>query len=162
MASTVIFISHRGNTTGALPYNENNPNYIDSAIFEGFDVEVDLRSKSGSLFFGHDFPQYLVNEEWIDKRKNNLWIHCKDSVSLEYCIDNNLHCFFHQSDEYTLTSKGFVWGYPGTTRSSNKGILVLPEKRIQNKEVSMIGYYGICSDYVYRIKNDSYIPQDIM
>ena len=36
-------ISHRGNVRGAIPDRENRPSYIDCAIGNGYDVEIDLR-----------------------------------------------------------------------------------------------------------------------
>lgn len=146
------FISHRGNLNGSVPKNENSLFYIDNAINNGFDVEVDLRSHLGLLYFGHDFADHLVTEEWINERKDRLWIHCKDRNALEFCIDNSLHCFFHSTDDYTITSKGFVWGYPGTLRASQKGIFVLPEKVCNLKMIDELGYYGICSDKIQQIK----------
>lgn len=146
------FISHRGNLEGAIPKNENSLNYIDEAISQGFDVEVDLRSGLGLFYFGHDFTDYLVTEDWINQRKDKLWIHCKDRNALDYCIDNDLHCFFHLVDDYTITSKGFVWGYPGTLRASNKAILVLPEQVRDLKVITELKYYGICSDKIKQIK----------
>ena len=35
-------IAHRGNIDGAKPLDENNPEYIDTAISKGYDVEVDV------------------------------------------------------------------------------------------------------------------------
>ena len=54
----MIFISHRGNLDGLNPDRENSPDYIDEAIKLGFDVEVDVRTKDGQLWLGHDEPQY--------------------------------------------------------------------------------------------------------
>jgi hypothetical protein len=28
-------------------------------------------------------------------------------------LDNNIHCFWHQKDDFTITSQGFIWTYPG-------------------------------------------------
>ena len=36
-------IAHRGNVSGPKPSQENNPEYIDEALFAGFDAEIDLR-----------------------------------------------------------------------------------------------------------------------
>jgi len=38
----MILISHRGNINGRLESYENAPNYIDSAISKGYDVEIDI------------------------------------------------------------------------------------------------------------------------
>ena len=61
----MIFISHRGNLDGLNPDRENSPEYIDEAIKLGFDVEIDVRTKDGELWLGHDEPQYKVSEMWL-------------------------------------------------------------------------------------------------
>ena len=38
----MIFIAHRGNTKGPNKELENTPGYIDEALDNGFDVEVDI------------------------------------------------------------------------------------------------------------------------
>jgi hypothetical protein len=39
----MILISHRGNISGRISDLENKPEYIESTLRLGFDVEVDLR-----------------------------------------------------------------------------------------------------------------------
>jgi hypothetical protein len=57
-------------------------------------------------------------------------------------------------DDYTMTSLGFVWGYPGTPKISDCSILVLPEKNQDTKYIKDLGYFGICSDYIEEIKDN--------
>ena len=47
-------ISHRGNINGKHEKFENNPNYIDTAIEQGYDVEIDVWFISETFFLGHD------------------------------------------------------------------------------------------------------------
>ena len=35
-------ISHRGNVRGMIKESENNPTYINAAISDGYDVEIDV------------------------------------------------------------------------------------------------------------------------
>ena len=65
-------ISHRGNISGPEPKNENLPIYIDKALEQGFDAEVDLRIIKGKYFLGHDNPEHLVSLDWLDKRKKKI------------------------------------------------------------------------------------------
>ncbi len=74
----MIIISHRGNIRGPIPDKENRPSYIDCAIGNGYHVEIDIRSIDGELWLGHDFPQYKVDHNWLDKRRHYLWLHCKN------------------------------------------------------------------------------------
>lgn len=143
-------ISHRGNTQGSNKSEENHPNYIDKAIAKGFDVEIDLWGlKHGGLpFLGHDHGQYPINFEWLETRSQKLWIHCKDIYALDICFSNNWHYFFHKDDTYTLTSKGFVWGYPGSIPSLNNFIKVLPEVE-ESVDLNVLAKVsGICSDKI--------------
>ena len=88
----MIIISHRGNLEGPLPNKENSLEYIDDAIHQGFLVEVDLWVVSKELYLGHDKPQYKISSEWIEKRKNFLWIHY-GYIGYEQRAKNE-HCFF--------------------------------------------------------------------
>ena len=61
--------------------------------------------------------------------------------------DNNIHYFWHQNDDITLTSKGYIWAYPGKQPIKNS-IAVLPE--IHNDDIS--NCIGICSDIIEAYK----------
>ena len=61
----MILISHRGNTDGKFESWENEPTYIDKAISEGYDVEVDVWFVDNVLYLGHDKPDYGVDFRWI-------------------------------------------------------------------------------------------------
>ena len=146
-------IAHRGNVNGPDPSVENSLEYIDTAINLGYDVEIDLRCESNDFYLGHDESQYHVFMEWLVERKNNLWIHCKDFASLEFLskCDTDFNYFWHDTDDHTLTSNGFIWSYPGQPHSSNS-IVVLPENTETFKfSASEYDCYGICSDYVGRM-----------
>ena len=82
--TTLKIISHRGNIKGPQPDKENRPSYIDCAIGNGYQVEIDVNLRDGELWLGHDEPQYKINHKWIDERADYLWLHCKDfDASLE-------------------------------------------------------------------------------
>jgi hypothetical protein len=44
----------------------------------------------------------------------------------EFPNENLLNYFFHQEDDITLTSKGYIWAYPGKQPIKNS-IAVMPE-----------------------------------
>ena len=144
----MILISHRGNTVGKFESYENEPNYIDKAILEGYNVEIDLWMNDGVLYLGHDAIQYEINYEWLKDRKNKLWIHCKNIEALEWCDEKiEFHYFWHQEDVATLTSQGTIWAYPGKQPIKNS-IAVMPEIYGDN----IIQCLGICSDYIQKYK----------
>ena len=146
-------ISHRGNIIGPNLKRENSPSYIDTAICAGYDVEVDINFTNGKFYLGHDTPDYEITEIWMTKRKYNIWFHCKNleaMVLLKNCgYDANY--FWHQEDDFTITSTGFFWTYPGKELSSNS-VAVMPETK-EFKDIEKA--YAICSDYVEKIKLDS-------
>ena len=144
----MIYISHRGNLTGRIPNKENYPEYIDEAITAGFDVEVDIWLVDKILYLGHDEPQYEIDNEWLVDRVDKLWVHCKNVEALNWIRNTILHYFWHENDTLTLTSKQYVWVYPGK-QPIFESIAVMPE--IHNDRVNKCA--GICSDFVEDYKN---------
>ena len=142
-------ISHRGNTRGPLVDEENRPGYIVATINKGFQVEVDLWLIKDEWFLGHDFPQCNVKEAWLVNHKKSLWLHCKNLAAMnELCAwehSQQLNFFWHQNDDFALTSKGYIWTYPNRPVTEHS-VLVHPE---------LIGQVdpnvaGICSDHIER------------
>ncbi len=148
----MIIIAHRGNLKGPDPINENKPEYLEFAIDKGFEIEVDVWVQSEKIFLGHDNPAFEINIDFLNKFKSKSWFHAKNIEALEfftkYSLDqNDLNYFWHENDDYTLTSQGWIWAYPNKY-SNFKSIAVLPEihkTKIQN-------FSGICTDYVFRYK----------
>lgn len=149
-------ISHRGVLFGPDSDVENNPIEIENCITLGYDVEIDLRVIGRELFLGHDEPTYKISIEWLLQYCDHLWIHCKNKEALSEMFDFNLfNYFWHDSDDYTLTSKSYIWTYPGKPLLKNS-IDVLPEKTLETTEC-LYSYnrrcFGVCSDYIGIIKN---------
>ena len=143
-------IAHRGNIFGPKKEKENHPDYITNAILEGYDVEVDLWRENNKWILGHDFPQYEIREEFLDKLTlgQYLWTHMKNGEALNYAFTNmkykEWNYFWHQEDDFTLTSKGYIWTYPGKRLFQNS-IAVMPECSNYNLE-SLKKCYAICTD----------------
>lgn len=140
-------IAHRGNISGPNLHLENSPEYIDTAL-KTYDAEIDLRVVDDALYLGHDVPQYRITLSWLEERSSKLWIHCKNAEALQYCLQNNLHCFWHNIDDYTITSKGYVWAYPGKENVGDRCILVMPELHWTLQESKLHIVHGVCSDFV--------------
>lgn len=147
-----MLISHRGNLNGRLPHRENEPAYIQEAIDAGYSVEIDMRVCGNDVWLGHDNSQYQVTLEWLQERQGYLWIHCKNREALEFCLSHNLHCFWHDTDDYTMTSSGYVWAYPGKSKAGVLTILVMPELHWSVDLIKQQPCFGVCSDYVAQIK----------
>lgn len=146
----MIFISHRGCIRGPNPELENRPTYIEAALKDGYDVEIDVRYIDGKWWLGHDKSLYNVPFNYLLNDK--LWLHCKNVEALEILSqDTRAHSFWHQRDFYTLTSKNYIWAYPNKIASSERAICVMPEQHQTN--VSSFG--GVCSDFI-SIYRDQY------
>ena len=151
----VILIAHRGNLTGPNPEMENNPLYIDRALEKGYDVEIDIRGSFYTKFYlGHDEQQYMVSPESLFERAGKLWLHAKDIQALHSLTQqaSNFNVFWHQDDFYTITTKGFIWTYPGHTLTP-ESICVMPE-RFDGlyTEQQLRNCAGICTDFVEKYK----------
>jgi hypothetical protein len=136
----MILISHRGNTTGRNLDRENDPLYIDEALRLGYDVELDVWFGDGVFYLGHDEPTYPVSSEYLKNHK--LWCHAKNIKALNELVKQGMHCFWHQEDDVTLTSKGYMWTYPGK-ELTKKSIAVKPDRGADLGDIS-----GVCSDYI--------------
>ena len=146
------FISHRGNLYGKVNDKENNPSYIFEALNLGYEVEIDVWFTNKNVYLGHDKPEHQVNLDFL--QNNKLWCHAKNYEAFELMLDNkNIHCFWHQNDDYTLTSKGIIWAYPGNGNFKN-AIDVMPEMHIDNLKFYRPSCLGVCSDYIANIRKE--------
>jgi hypothetical protein len=140
-----ILISHRGNINGRKPELENSPSYIEEAISQDFNVEIDVWYQNG-FWLGHDAPSYFIEESFLENF--SLWCHAKNSQALIRMSKNPfIHCFWHENDRFTLTSRGYIWAYPSKEVVKNS-IIVLP--KIHNNDTK--GCLGICSNYISSYK----------
>lgn len=139
----MLRISHRGNLTGPNKEQENQPEYVLKALRAGFDVEIDVWLVGDDLFLGHDHPDHKIDLRFL--YHGNFWCHAKNVDVLAFLAQNGFHCFWHQEDDVTLTSRGYLWTYPGKPLTGHKSIAVMPE-RVPGWDVSKA--WGICSDHV--------------
>jgi len=136
-------ISHRGNILGKSEY-ENHPNYVKAALEQGYDCEIDIWYENNKLWLGHDEPVHDISIEFL--RNHKLWCHAKNLNALHKMLENDVHCFWHQSDDFTLTSKQIIITYP---------IKELTEKSVcidLNAEKKYDNIYGICSDNISKYR----------
>jgi hypothetical protein len=143
-------IAHRGNLNGRNPEQENCPSYIQAAVDAGYDVEVDVWYVDGEFYLGHDHGQYHVAVSWLKNMKDVLWCHAKNCSAFEKMLELGLHCFWHENDTYTLTSKSIPWCYPNNyVRNGITVIFGLTEPNLLPDHI-----LGICTDYPQRWRWD--------
>lgn len=145
-----LIISHRGLLNGPDPKRDNNPDAIREVLKMGFQCEVDVRFDGANWWLGHDKAQYKVDRNFLGEKK--LWVHAKDLKTLHELKNRGslIHYFFHDKDDATLTSQGWIWTYPGKELVSNRSICVLPEK-FPKIDWKVAG--GVCTDYPDRYRN---------
>ena len=101
-----------------------------------------------------DNQEIKIGVKWLYERQKKLWIHCKNLQALPILaeLENtndkfDFNFFFHDDDDAVLTSKKFVWVYPGKQPLKNS-IAVMPE--INNDDLSLC--IGVCSDNIIHFK----------
>jgi hypothetical protein len=137
-------ISHRGNLYGPNPNEENNPQYIIDTLELGYDVEIDVWYIDNKFYLGHDYAKYEIDIKFLLNEK--LWCHSKNLDALNEMLNNGIRCFWHQNDDFTLTSDGFIWTYPNK-ETTIKSIIVCLDDTLPNN-LNKNNIYGICGDNV--------------
>jgi len=142
----MIIISHRGNIRGVKQDRENAPSYIDCAIGNGYQVEIDIRVLGGELWLGHDEAQYKVDHTWLKKREDHLWIHCKNADAAKECRIYKSFC--HTSDPFTYTSNGKIWLHDLRYTVDESTVIPLLSKGDLESFVALYpNAYAVCTDY---------------
>ena len=145
----MYIISHRGNLNGPNDPRENSPELILEVLAMGFHAEVDVWYKDEKFFLGHDSPDYEIELEFLVN--NQLWCHAKNIECLERLLKNkNINCFFHDSDDVTLTSKNYIWTFPNKLLTESS-ICVMPEIA-EYSDSDLRICKGICTDYPIEYK----------
>jgi hypothetical protein len=138
-------IAHRGNISGPSK-RENAVEHIQHALSLGFDAEVDVWYING-WWLGHDRPTYLIDNIYTLFDNSKIWWHCKNFEALEKLQGSDLNYFWHQEDDHTLTSKGYIWTYPGKDVGT-RNVIVMPEMVMPVEKIKTLNCYAICSDMV--------------
>mgnify|MGYP007000212530 len=94
---------------------------------------------NGELWLGHDGPQYLTDSTFLNNPK--IVCHCKNKLAIDNLNGWGIHWFWHKVDDYTITSKGWVWSYPNKPSAGHNCIATLPALQLDVSE-----YAGVCSD----------------
>ena len=114
---------------------------VKSLLADGHEVVCADIKPLENWFLGHDFPQYRVTMDFLGIP--GLWCHAKNHAALDRMVENPLiHCFWHQRDDYTLTSKGYIWAYPQKKTSNHTVAVCLKRSTRKIKEIA-----GLCTDY---------------
>ena len=110
----MIVISHRGNLTG--PDGDCRYDKVRRALDLGFDVELDVRSRDGELFVGHDRMLYPLSDLTLTEREaSRVWFHAKDWRAAAAVGASGRLCFCHGDEESAFVANGYghvLWMHP--------------------------------------------------
>jgi hypothetical protein len=96
------------------------------------------------FYLGHDGPEKRVSVDFLTR--DGLWCHAKNVRALAGLQELGCHTFFHDTDDVTLTSRGFLWTFPGKELTPFS-ICVLPERHAPRGS-KLPTAAGVCSDYI--------------
>lgn len=142
------YISHRGNINGPNPDRENDPIYIFEALAQGYDVEIDVWVTNNSMvMLGHDSPMHSVNKKML--QIPGLWCHAKNIEALNFMLEEKVpNCFWHQGDDVTLTSSGYIWTHSDCNTYTPKSIVCHMDAPTPRDMATYRKTSGVCSDYI--------------
>lgn len=155
-----ILIAHRGLLEGPSKDLENHPETLERARSRGYDIEIDLWFDQGRWYLGHDAPTHECTIDWLSSINrthylddHHAWIHAKNIDALYELrrIRWEGHVFWHQNDDVTLTSTGYLWTYPGKTLTP-LSICVMPEWVDMIDRAKELDVHGFCTDHVLLIE----------
>lgn len=142
-------IAHRGLFMGPDKNLENHPDQIDLALSRGYECEIDLWIIDNQLYLGHDGPQYAIKDDYLKNKP--FWIHAKHLASLDWLLTTDYNYFWHQEDDYTLTSHRFIWAYPGQPTTA-RSVQVMPETADPELKNIDFNCFAVCTDWVERVQ----------
>lgn len=142
-----LLLSHRGNVDGIDEKRENSVAYVEEAMDKGYHVVVDTWLVGHQhLVLGTTSPKYPTTLEFLQDVR--VLCNAKNQETLQFLLENKVHCFSRGSSPYTLTSGGLIWAEPGTPVCL-RGIFTMPEHCMKDiTTVSGMPCSGICSNQV--------------
>jgi len=139
----MLLISDKGNISGPNILLENTPDYIDFAIAQGYNVKIDLWYQDSKFFLGTNGPKTQIEWDWLTniERLEYLWINCMNIQTFSFLLENGnaLNFFYNNTDEVTITSKGFPWSNISNQYNTNT---------IACNTTNLDNVIGVCSDWV--------------
>ena len=136
----MILISNLGNLNGPNK-NENNPNYIQNALDLGYDCKIDI-FYNNQLYLN----TYEIDITFLFINHKKLWINCINIDALIFLFNFDCLNLFCQREDFTLTSKKFIWSY---LKINNNNCVTVVNNTY---DIPLFGY-GICSDNIHKLES---------
>jgi hypothetical protein len=145
----MILLSHRGNLNGPIPERENSRAYIDEALAQKYEVEIDIWGMNGKFYLGHDTSQYDVSLDWLLDRSGVLLVHAKNIEALTFLLNTSLRVFYHTNEKHTIiNNSNLIWSHDVSEAGPLSIIPMLDS--VENPPKNVV---GICSDFIARLRN---------
>ena len=144
-------IAHRGLLHGPNHTKENRSITVMAALEREFEVEVDVWYVDGKWWLGHNHPLEEVPLGFLENPA--IWVHCKNTEALRNAT-SGMHHFWHERDNYTINSQGFIWVYPGCGLPVPRPTVAVVTGKHDGELLSamaQIGVAGICTDWPARM-----------
>lgn len=161
-------IAHRGLLEGPSKELENSliliKNNFKKYPFIINEIDIWIEKK---IFFGHEISGQIVEPSFLIENSKNLILHIKnidtkfpESIELFKLLNNKCHIYAHDSDNFTITNKGWIWSHPKLGMIP-RTICVMPETFIDinsNKFLKNLHLLsGVCTDFPIKILDLKYI-----
>lgn len=148
----MLYIAHRALLNGKKD-GENHPEQIKYCLEHNLAVEIDVWYQDDSFWLGHDIPLHRIDVDFL--HQPGLWIHCKNIQAIQLLQHYpDMNYFAIDKDDFTVTSKNWVWLSPTYQNSYPGAICVMPEDpRWKFSADRLLDFAGICSDNVYYYKD---------
>jgi hypothetical protein len=154
----MILIANRGNLYGRNRGSENNPEYLNEAIVQGYHVLIDTWYVDGCFWFGTDQPIYKPiggGEDWLLYSLNSVWLRAKNPEALVEANRLGLNVFWQQTDLYALTTWGQLLCFYESPSAGQEWVAVpshtdylLNSQTLESFLPTVEGAFALCCDHV--------------
>ena len=156
--SNFKLIAHRGLLRGPSKEKENNLELLKNNIinypFMINEVDIWIDKK---IYLGHEESNHFIDPDFLIENSKNLILHIKhinsnNIYSSKYLdlLHNNCHFYSHDTDDFTVTNRGWIWSHPRLGVVPNT-ICVMPETFISiysdefSSKLKLLS--GVCTDF---------------
>lgn len=155
----MLLISNKGNTVGINIEFESTPDYIDTAILQGYCVKLDVWCDMGCFYLRQDRDLNYVGASevplsFFTDRKNNLYCECMNTEALVRLSQQGVNCFYNGLSGIALISNKSVWvSRNDQLLADNENIVIFETSSKQDISVlNTLNLKGVCSNYIKSLK----------
>lgn len=147
----MIVIAHRG-LAGNDTDLENDVDQIND-LYKNYSIisEIDFWHINGKDYIGHDIDLKELNFNKLNSLDHLF--HAKTFESAIRLQEMNVHWFFHDKDDFCITSHGFLLGFENVIKKQNKFKTICVTNKTSPKNIDFNKFDAIVTDYPILINN---------